>query len=231
MLIYYYIIGTDANTSDRSTRRRKDDFNDLIKEFFLKNIKNDNIPTFHHNNGTSESNIDYILYFIPEKSPVSINFHTQPCTKENPTNVSAHDPVIGEISLPINTTIEENSETDYTKTYTDFEKKRPLWTSDGKEAYQREVGEKLGEVLENFSDPEHVPVMTAIFSEVMVKSAELNFEVKVPKSNKVRKSPFFSKERRKAYQDHANADKEWRKKGRPTDKDNPLNIARKATRA
>ena len=62
-------------------------------------------------------------------------------------------------------------------------------------------------------------------------SAEMEFEVSEPKTSKKREGPYFSKEVRQAYQDHSKADKNWRKAGRPTDKDDPLVIMRKESRA
>ena len=65
----------------------------------------------------------------------------------------------------------------------------------------------------------------------MVRTAERELETSDPKKARPKNGPFFSKELRKAYQEHVNADKKWRKSGRPTNSDDPSVIARKETRA
>ena len=54
------IIGTDSNCSQKSTKRRKDAWSMFCKEFnFVIHSTGQN--TFHHNNGTSESSIDFFV--------------------------------------------------------------------------------------------------------------------------------------------------------------------------
>ena len=55
------IIGMDANVSGKSSDRRRKAFESLLQTFNLESIFGTNIHTFHHNNGISESQIDYIL--------------------------------------------------------------------------------------------------------------------------------------------------------------------------
>ena len=61
-------------------------------------------------------------------------------------------------------------------------------------------------------------------------SAECEFETSEPKQSKPKSGPFFSKDLRKAYQDHANSDKRWRNAGRPSNPEDPLVKRRKETR-
>ena len=60
------LVGTDANANNSSTRTRRSEFSDLIKETGLNNICQSDVPTFHHNNGTSESKLDYIFQSVPQ---------------------------------------------------------------------------------------------------------------------------------------------------------------------
>ena len=55
------IIGMYANTSQKSTKRRQEAFNAFKHEFQPETIIPVNAATFHPNNGSSESQIDYIL--------------------------------------------------------------------------------------------------------------------------------------------------------------------------
>ena len=67
-------------------------------------------PTFHHNNGSSESQIDHILTNNREL----INLYQHLCKHDDETNLSSHDASIGSIKLEKITTIEE---IDYSDTY------------------------------------------------------------------------------------------------------------------
>ena len=54
------IIGTDSNCSSKSTSRRKEAWNSFLETFSLR-IDSTDDPTFHHNNGSSESTIDFFV--------------------------------------------------------------------------------------------------------------------------------------------------------------------------
>ena len=45
-------------------------------------------------NQTSESQIDHILIFIPEKSNLEVKFKEQLCLKDDPSNLSSHDVIV-----------------------------------------------------------------------------------------------------------------------------------------
>ena len=218
------LIGIDANTSAKSTKRRIEAFNSFLSELKLSTILNNSDPTFHHHNGTSETQIDHILVFVPENNPTDVKFYNQLCTLLYPSNLSSHDAIIGSISFP-------SKEKDYSSTYTEFHPGRPKWDKEGLPGYQEMVEEQLGKALERFPDVNHVPVLSAICSEILVKAANYHFEIPVPKIRRSNKGPYFSKELREAHAKHAQSDRKWRKEGRPTDKDNEFVIERKRTRA
>ena len=68
------IIGTDFNVSIKSSKRRYEAMQHFFEYFSLKTILMKENPNFHHNNQTSESQVDHILIFIPDKSKVRIKF-------------------------------------------------------------------------------------------------------------------------------------------------------------
>ena len=55
------VLGCDTNQSSKSTRRRTCAMANFLSEFSLNTILENDEPTFHHNNLTSESQIDHIL--------------------------------------------------------------------------------------------------------------------------------------------------------------------------
>ena len=60
------IIGADTNQSKKSSKRRIAAMHRFIQDFFLKPVLISDDPTFHHNNQTSVSQIDQILYFLSQ---------------------------------------------------------------------------------------------------------------------------------------------------------------------
>ena len=76
------IIGLDANTSLKSSRRRQDEFLAFKTKFSLETILPGYEPTFHHNNGSSESQIDHIL----TNNKDVVEFDKQLCKNIDGTN-------------------------------------------------------------------------------------------------------------------------------------------------
>ena len=68
------IIGTDSNVSIKSSKRRSDTMKKFLDSFSLNSILINEEATFHHNNQTSESQIDHVYYYIPENSKFKTNF-------------------------------------------------------------------------------------------------------------------------------------------------------------
>ena len=89
------IIGTDANTSKKSSNRRQDGFSEFKTKFMLKTILPGDDPTFHHNNGSSESQIDHIL----TNDTDMVTFINQLCKNDDDRNLSSHDAIIGKIDI------------------------------------------------------------------------------------------------------------------------------------
>ena len=55
-----FIIGIDANCSEKSSLRRQEVFASFTEKFSLKTLLPGKEPTFHHNNGLSETQTDHI---------------------------------------------------------------------------------------------------------------------------------------------------------------------------
>ena len=129
------------------------------EQFCLKTVLQNNNPTFHHNNQTSVSQIDHIMDYVPEDSKV--NLHRHLCQLENSENLSAHDALIGEINLPV--TNHTTEEPDYSSTYTPFVVSKPTWSEAGLLGYQQQSAEFLQKIVNQFSQPEFIPLMSELF--------------------------------------------------------------------
>ena len=200
--------------------------NDMLTELNLKSILHGDMPTFHHNNQTSESQIDNIYYLSPASSKVSVEMSRHLCLKDYPENLSAHDVIVGKLSLPdVSTT---NSSQDFTSTYSEFVVKKPKWSESGLSGYQAQTTQVLQEMFERFDLTEHIPILTEMCSKMLVLSAEHNFETSNPKTGqkKQKKYPFFSKEHKNAYEEHAQICKKWRLAGRPKENSHPAKNAK-----
>ena len=220
------LIGCDSNQSIKSTNRRTHAMDKFVSSFCLKSILLDDTPTFHHNNQTSETQIDHIYYYIPEENEVKVEFEEQLCLKNNPSNISAHDVIIGNLTIPIKSI--HKSDVDFSSSYSSFLVKKPKWSESGLPGYQAQTAHVLTEMFDRFNLPEHIPLLSEMSSKMLVLSAELNFETSSPKTTKLNKnkSPFFSKEHRLAYVEHESICKKWRVAGRPKEKSHPAKAAK-----
>ena len=109
------LIGLDSNQSNKSSRRRTDAMLKFKLQFSLGSVLLSDIPTFHHNNQSSVSQIDHILFYIPTNSEVKMSFHKHLCKLDNFANLSSHDALIGKMILPVSS--ESELEPDYSSTY------------------------------------------------------------------------------------------------------------------
>ena len=95
------LLGIDSNCSNTSTMRRRSLFEDtILNNLSMVTILPDDSPTFHHNNGTSQSKIDDIYHSIPETSECQINFSQLLCKLADPLNMSPHDVIVGSFLFP-----------------------------------------------------------------------------------------------------------------------------------
>ena len=93
------IIGADANTSEKSSARRQEAFSSFNEKFMVGTLLPGSEPTFHHNNGSSESQIDHIL----TNNCDAVSFLRHICKYEDPVNLSSHDAILGQLEINSNT--------------------------------------------------------------------------------------------------------------------------------
>ena len=112
----YVIIGADMNCSTKSTSRRQEALQYFLSDLSLS-IHTAPNPTFHHNNGSSESNIGYFV----TSSALVLERLTQFCTLEYPLNMSSHDPIFTKVVLE---DIIEHEESRFANTYSELNQRR-----------------------------------------------------------------------------------------------------------
>ena len=83
----------DANVSMKSNNRRIKAFEEFKETFQLETTFYGNQPTFHHNNGSSESQIDYIL----TNNLNVVSFLELKCKHNDSDNLSSHDALVASI--------------------------------------------------------------------------------------------------------------------------------------
>ena len=222
------LIGLDSNQSAKSSRCRIEAMKKFTELFTLKGILDNDDATFHHNNQNSESQIDNVLHFVPNKSDVTINLHQHICKLNNFANISSHDALIAKIVLPVEK--QSEPEKDLSFTYTPFTVPRPKWDESGIIKYQKQTSEKLRELSVQFNQTEFIPVLCELFSKTLVISAKQNFETTIPKPKTTKKSKanklYISEKQKLAYIEHDRICNEWRKQGRPALSTHPARIAK-----
>ena len=211
------VIGIDANTSKRSSKRRQEAFEQFKNEFSLETILAGDKPTFHHNNGLSESQIDFIL----TNKKALFTSCDQLCTKDEPQNLSSHDALVGNIKIPKQVEI---NDADYSDTYEAFLPKKIIWKENP--IYQEQTAEILNHLLSTFNEPEHLPALAEMSSNMIALCAEKHFDAKKTRTSHKKESPRFSRELQAAYYLHKRNCKEWRKAGRPSSSNHPSKEAK-----
>ena len=218
------VIGADTNQSKKSTKRRIDAMKKFICDFGLKSALVSNEPTLNHNNLTSSSQIDNIFYHIPELNAINVKFLEHLCKFEDSSNLSSHDVIVGNMSLPL--VQDKIRKEDFTESYKPFLVKKPIWDETGMNHYQTLSFNNLSSLLEKYNGPEFIPALSEMFSKTLVISAENSFETVSSDVNKKKKKQEFSKEHLKAYRDHEQICRKWRRSGRPSSNLHPDKAAK-----
>ena len=78
------IIGTDSNVSAKSTKRRITALHSFLEYFSLSSIHETQNATFHHNNGTSESQIDHIFVSTTPNQKLNVSMKSHLCVPAVP---------------------------------------------------------------------------------------------------------------------------------------------------
>ena len=96
--------------------------------------------------------------------------------------------------------------------------------------YQRQSADVLQSLANQFNSVDEIPILSELFSKMLVISAEKNFETVTPGPKKCKQiKPFFSAEHKMAYKKLENVCKEWRQHGRPKEANHPARIAKVAS--
>ena len=211
------VIGTDSNCSEKSTTRRKDMFSNFCSAFSIT-VYSTNLPTFHHNNHTSESCIDFFL--MSESTTTQLTQVQQLCKFDQPTNLSSHDVLLS--SLKIQVAPGNTNPSLYVDTYTKFDQKHIIWEKSKIKKYQNLAGAALSDALDYWNFPEAIPLLCSLFSQLLVKCAEMTFHTKqtCPKKSgmkKSRKQEKAEKELRKSY-------RVWKSRGKPKSRENKYRL-------
>ena len=85
----------------------------------------------------------------------------------------------------------------------------------------------ISQLLANFDQPEHLPSLLEMSSNMIVLCAEKCYDFKQSKVPQTKTTPFFSKLLRVAHHNHRKICQDWRKAGRPTSDDHPSKLAKK----
>ena len=163
---------------------------------------NSSVPTFHHNNQTSESQLDHVYVSTPMNSKITLTFSRLLCLKENASNLSSHDVIIAGLSLPVYKLSNESNKPVSTS-YTSFNVRKPKWSNIDKEKYQIQTADYTNQLFSNYAlDDDLIPELCEMFSRTLVMCAESQCEAE-PKNKlnvhtkpKYRKYPYFSIEYR-----------------------------------
>ena len=177
------LLGSDTNCSSKSTQRRIHAYERLLKDLNLVSVSTIH-PTFHHHNGSSESNIDSFLVSKGYASRL-VNPEAR-CTLHNPENLSAHDPLVS--TLQVRESLSKPDGNKFSHTYTKFDQLRVNWDDQNLDKYKHITDEVLLEFDKMFPLPQHIPLKCELFSNLLVKCAELSLVTKhidrIPKKNK-----------------------------------------------
>ena len=204
------IIGADSNCSRKSSGRRRKAWSDFCDNFTLTPHTGP-APTFHHHNGSSDSFIDMILC-----SKGILPSHVQQlCTLEDATNLSSHDVLTATLSIPL----PRHTEGNHSNSYSSFKRRKVVWNEEGLPKYQAFSHKALSDALDFWDSPEYIPLLCSLFSNLLVRSAELVFEVK--QSEKSRNKQTVSKAVLTAQKKLKSLHRKWKKDGKPQDRLDP----------
>ena len=173
------IIGADTNCSTKSSFRRKLAWENFCKENNLVTYSPP-LPSFHHHNGLSNSFIDM---FVATDSLI-LGDTTQQCTLNTPLNLSSHDPIFNTVVVSSDQGGQNHG---FSKTYTDFNRNRVIWDSDKLSKYQQLADQALSEAVKFWKNPESIPLLSTLMSNLLVKCASMVFKTSSSKNQKLPK--------------------------------------------
>ena len=205
------IIGADSNCSSKSTRRRRDIWDNFCSRFELS-VHAPPKPSFHHHNGQSESYID----IFAASTAMTISDIFQYCTLENPLNMSSHDPISTSICINLDISRKPSKHSD---SYSEFRRQKVVWDKSKLLAYQELTAVEIQAALNYWSSPETLPLLSSLVSKILVKCALMVFVSNTPSYNISPKQP--SLRIRQAQNILRNCFEKWKLAGKPSSKADP----------
>ena len=216
------LIGSDSNCSIKSTPRRQNAWKNFCGLFDLM-IHMAPLPTFHHHNGTSESSID----IFAASNEINMEDIVQYCTLDTPLNLSSHDPIKATMNVQLEASQDKNK---FSQTYSNFERKKIIWDESKLLQYQQLAAKALSDASNLFDAPETTPLLSSLFSTLLVQCATMAFDTKSSKYNDSRhKTP--SKKIKRAQETLKHCFRIWKRAGKPASKADPTRSAYCAARA
>ena len=222
------LIGSDSNCSEKSSSRRRQALQKLCRELSLTQISTAH-PSFHHHNGTSESNID--CFFISKTRESCLTSPDHSCTLDTPENLSSHDPISA--LLRLSGLPQGPPKSKYKHLYSQFPQQRPSWEPSKIHRYQHASDIALTEYEKMFTLPQHIPLKCELYSRLLVKSAEISMDMKMARKtskNKTRNSSPPSSILHQIWLQLRKAFKNWKHCGKAKDLENIFYIHYRQTR-
>ena len=178
------LIGSDTNCSEKSTLRRKKLYKDFCCELGLVEVGSE-VPTFHHNNTVSKSNIDRFLVtrtLVDNLESVQVE-----CTMETPMNFSSHDLLLSVLAISLSSS-EQGSK--YSDTYEEYNRAKVIWNKSDTGQYQEYTDRALSLSESLFPDPELFPLKCELYSHLLVNCAVSTCLTRQPQSQSSYKQGF-----------------------------------------
>ena len=203
------LIGTDSNCSTKSTPRRQACWMSFIQSFSLF-IHSTGAATFHHNNGFSESSIDF---FLSSKN-LKLENVRQLCTLDFPLNLSSHDPLLSSVRIAM----PEKSHSRFSHTYSNFNLERIIWDTNKIPEYQNMASQALSQAIQYWNTPETTPLLCSLLPSLLVKCAKLVFQTKTMGGpRKFRESKAVLRAEKDLTREH----RKWKRAGKPLSSADP----------
>ena len=137
------------------------------------------------------------------------------CTLETPLNLSAHDPIMATITIAN----EASPSSIYSETYTKFNRKKIIWDDKNISKYQELAAQALCGASTRFDTPESLPLLSSLFSELLVQCANMAFKSKPAVSTT--KHPKSSPRIQKAEELLKSTFHSWKNAGKPPSHNHP----------
>ena len=214
------IIGADSNCSSKSSARRQQAWTNFCDHHDLHTYTSP-YPSFHHNNGSSDSFIDMFV----ASSGITMGYISQQCTLETPMNLSSHDPLETSVIVAVAASKERN----FKDTYIDFNRKKVVWEESRLPEYQALAEKALSESLAYWNTPECIPLLSTLLPNLLVSCATMIFKTRSSNTRNLPKPS--SKAIRLAQKSLDRSFQKWKMDGKPSSTDHPSRLEYTAARS